>query len=228
MGGAGLWEEGEEFSEDEEVEEEEAGPSNTSSNESEGWGPHVTCDWSVRAKRWGTDVEVETVKEEVEFEQEGAWPVYKRGGFDEEVEGAWPEVGGACACPVAVWEPRWMRWLTMMLLPKPPIEAMVVLCSRCTTAVIPPSAISRRIRARASSPDTSSGDSPELEVAALFPSAVVSGVDSSDEDCASRLSAAALVEGASVDASSAACEVLGSDSSLSVCVSAFWSCTMGV
>lgn len=53
---------------------------------------------------------------------------------------------------VPVWEPRWMRWLTMMLLPKPPMEAMVVLCSRCTTAVMPPSAISRWIRLRASSP----------------------------------------------------------------------------
>lgn len=31
-----------------------------------------------------------------------------------------------------------MRWLTMMLLPKPPMEAMVVLCSRCTTAAMPP------------------------------------------------------------------------------------------
>lgn len=38
-----------------------------------------------------------------------------------------------------------MRWLTMMLLPKPPMEAMVVLCSRCTTAVMPPSAINRWI-----------------------------------------------------------------------------------
>lgn len=115
-----------------------------------------------------------------------------------------------------------------MLLPKPPIDAIVVLCSLCTTAVIPPSAISRRIRARASSPDTNSKDSPEVAVAALFPSVVVSGADSSDEDWPSRLRAAALVEGASVDASSAACEVLGSDSSLSVCVSAFWSWMIGV
>lgn len=39
-----------------------------------------------------------------------------------------------------------------MLLPKPPMEAMVVLCSRCTTAVMPPSAMSRWILLRASSP----------------------------------------------------------------------------
>lgn len=45
-----------------------------------------------------------------------------------------------------------MRWLTMMLLPKPPMEAMVVLCSRCTTAVMPPSAISLWILLSASSP----------------------------------------------------------------------------
>lgn len=186
-------------------EEEEAGPSNTSSSDSEDWGPHAACDRSVGAKGRGVDVEVEIVKEEAEFEQEGAWLVYKGAeiGVDDVegawsgVKGAWPDVEGAwsvvkgawpgaegpCCCPAAVWEPRWMRWLTMMLLPKPPIEAMVVLCSRCTTAVIPPSAMSRRIRASASSPETSSEDSPEVAVAALFPSAVVSGADSSDEDC---------------------------------------------
>lgn len=59
----------------------------------------------------------------------------------------------------AVWEPRWIRWLTMMLFPKPPMDAMVVLCSRCTTAVMPPSAMRRRIRARASSPELNSDDS---------------------------------------------------------------------
>lgn len=59
----GLWEEGEEFSEDEEV-DEEAGPSNTSSSESETRGPHAD-----------DVVELETVKEEEEeFEQEGVWP----------------------------------------------------------------------------------------------------------------------------------------------------------
>lgn len=66
---------------------------------------------------------------------------------------------GSLEAPEPVWEPRWIRWLTMMLLPKPPMEAMVVLCSRCTTAVMPPSAISRRIRARASSPELNSDGS---------------------------------------------------------------------
>lgn len=67
-----------------------------------------------------------------------------------EVEG-WGEAARA-AGSVPVWELRWMRWLTMMLLPKPPMEAVVVLCSRCTTAVMPPSAISRWILLKASSP----------------------------------------------------------------------------
>lgn len=90
------------------------------------------------------------------------WPM-RRGP---EVEGPGPPGGpeagstGALEAPQPVCEPRWIRWLTMMLLPKPPMDAMVVLCSRCTTAVMPPSAISRRIRARASSPDTESGDTP--------------------------------------------------------------------
>lgn len=63
MGGAGLWEEGEEFSEDDEVAEEEAGPSNTSSSESETRGPHADAELG------------ETVKEEAESEREGAWLV---------------------------------------------------------------------------------------------------------------------------------------------------------
>lgn len=79
---------------------------------------------------------------------------------EEEEEGA----AGSLEAPEPVWEPRWMRWLTMMLFPKPPMDAMVVLCSRCTTAVMPPSAISRRIRARASSPEPTSGDSPAAVV----------------------------------------------------------------
>lgn len=78
-------------------------------------------------------------------------------------------VGGALA-PL-VWEPRWIRWLTMMLFPKPPMDAMVVLCSRCTTAVIPPSAISLRILARASSPEpTSGGKTRQLHTAQTAPS----------------------------------------------------------
>lgn len=78
---------------------------------------------------------------------------------------------GALEAPGPVWEPRWMRWLTIILLPKPPMDAIVVLCSRCTTAVMPPSAISRRIRARASSPEPNSADSagPERETTRFIP-----------------------------------------------------------
>lgn len=62
-------------------EEDEAGPSNTSSSESEDCGPHGAGDRSLWPKERGTDVEVEMVKEEVEFEQEGVWSVYKGAGF---------------------------------------------------------------------------------------------------------------------------------------------------
>lgn len=116
----------------------------TAKDRPEGWGPEST---------WGPHMGGSC------SDAVGFW-VMRRGPAEEE-EGT-VRVGPApgLEAPVPVWEPRWMRWLTMMLFPKPPIEAMVVLCSRWTTAVIPPSAISRRIRARASSPEPKSGDSP--------------------------------------------------------------------
>lgn len=80
------------------------------------------------------------------------WPPEVEGGGD-------AGSAGSLEAAEPVWEPRWIRWLTMMLFPKPPMDAMVVLCSRCTTAVIPPSAMRRRIRARASSPELNSDDS---------------------------------------------------------------------
>lgn len=90
--GAELWEEGEEFKEDTGV-EDEAGPSNTSSSDSEDCGPHGAGDRSLWPKARGMDVEVEMVKEEVEFEQEGTWSVYRGAGNGaDDVEGVWADV----------------------------------------------------------------------------------------------------------------------------------------
>ncbi|TNN83268.1 hypothetical protein EYF80_006249 [Liparis tanakae] len=139
MQSAGVHEEEEEEEEGEDSSREEEGPGRESSSRSPGGGPEGRGPHGAVSARGG------------------AWA--RAGGRGPEADGA-PGSAGGLEAPPAVWEPRWMRWLTMMLFPKPPMDAMVVLCSRCTTAVMPPSAIRRRIRAKASSPEPNSGDSP--------------------------------------------------------------------
>lgn len=108
-------------------------------------GPKVGVSWGKLSRERPSWLGLPWVKRKAwESTRKGPWP----GGRAQAPSSSRPPPAGS----VPVCEPRWMRWLTMMLLPKPPMDAMVVLCSLWTTAVMPPSAMSRRIRDRASSP----------------------------------------------------------------------------